>query len=152
MRIGLQRLLRLGGIMAYVVRRIEYYYTEVPDRPGAGAKLLSSLKAAGVNLLAYTGFPTTAGRAQLDFVPVNKRVFLAAARRAQIKLVGPKSALLIRGDDRVGVVADMLTKLAEARINVTAMDAVAAGRGRYGAILWVKPRNVGRAARILGAS
>lgn len=43
-------------------------------------------------------------------------------------------------------------KLGEARINVTAVGAVAAGRRRYGAILWVKSRDVRWAAEILGAS
>jgi len=134
------------------VRRIEYYYTEVPDRPGAGAKVLNALKAARVNLIAYTGFPTTRGRAQLDFVPANGRAFLTAARKAGIKLVGPKTAFLIQGDDRVGVVADIVSKLAQARLNVVAMNAITAGRRRYGAILWVKPRNVGKAAKILGTA
>ncbi len=134
------------------VRRIEYYYTEVPDRPGAGAKVLNALKAARVNLIAYTGFPTTRGRAQLDFVPSNRRAFLAAARKAGIKLVGPKTAFLIQGDDRVGVVADIVTKLGQARLNVVAMNAIAAGKRRYGTILWVKPRNVNKAAEILGTA
>ena len=134
------------------VRRIEYYYTEVPDRPGAGAKVLNTLKAARVNLIAYTGFPTTRGRAQLDFVPSNGRVFLAAARKAGIKLIGPKTAFLIQGDDRVGAVANIVSKLGQARLNVVAMNAIAAGKRRYGAILWVKPRNVDKAAEILGAA
>jgi hypothetical protein len=138
--------------MANAVRRVEYYYTEVPDRPGAGAKILNALKAARVNLIAYNGFPATTRRAQLDFVPSNQQAFLAAARKAGIKLVGPKTAFLIQGDDRVGVVADMLSKLGQARLNVVAMNAVAAGRRRYGAILWVKPRNVRKAAEILGAT
>lgn len=138
--------------MANIVKRIEYYYTEVPDRPGAGAKILNTLKAARVNLLACTGFPTTAGRSQLDFVPTSRRAFLAAARKAGLKIVGPKSAFLVQGEDRVGVLADIVTKLAEAHINITALDAIAAGRRRYGAILWVKPRNVGQAARILETS
>jgi hypothetical protein len=34
---------------------------------------------------------------------------------------------------------------------MVAMDAVTAGRGRYGAIFWVKPKDIGRAARLLGA-
>ena len=34
---------------------------------------------------------------------------------------------------------------------VTAADAVTAGRGRFGMILWVKPKDVGRAAKALGA-
>jgi hypothetical protein len=134
------------------VRRIEYYYTEVPDRPGAGAKVLNALKAARVNLIAYTGFPTTKGRAQLDFVPSNERAFLAAARKAGIKLVGSKTAFLIQGDDRVGAVADIVSKLGQARLNIVAMNAIAAGKRRYGAILWVKPRNVTKAAEILGTA
>jgi hypothetical protein len=138
--------------MPDVVKCIEYYYTIVPDRPGAGAEVLDALKTARVNLLAFTGFPCGARRAQLDFVPSNQHAFRAAARKAGIKLVGPKTAFLIQGQDRVGVIANIANKLGEARINVTAVDAVAAGRRRYGAILWVKSRNVRRAAEILGAS
>jgi hypothetical protein len=138
--------------MADVVKRIEYYYTIVPDRTGAGAKVLNALKAARVNLLAFTGFPCGARRAQLDFVPSNERAFQAAVRKAGIKLVGPKTAFLIQGQDRVGAIADIANKLAKAHINVTAVDAVTTGRRRYGAILWVKSRNVAQAAKILGAS
>jgi hypothetical protein len=138
--------------MAEVVRRVEYYYTKVPDRPGGGAKVLTALKAEGVNLIALNGFPTSTRRAQLDFVPTNVRAFLAAAHKAGIKLTGPKTAFLIQGDDRVGAVANIVSKLGKAGLNVVAMNAVAAGQRRYGAILWVKPRNVGKAAQILGAA
>jgi hypothetical protein len=138
--------------MADVVRRIEYDYIVVPNRAGAGAKVLNALKAEGVNLVAFNGFPTSARRAQLVFVPSDRDAFLAAAQKAGIKLVGPKVAFLIQGDDRVGAVADIVSKLGQARLNVVAMNAVAAGRRRYGAILWVKPRNVGKAAQILGAA
>jgi hypothetical protein len=138
--------------MADVVKRINYYYTVVPDRTGAGAKVLNAFKAARVNLLAFTGFPCGSGRAQLDFVPSNQRAFRAAARKAGIRLEGPKKAFLIQGQDRVGAIADIVNRLAKARINVTAVDAVMAGRRRYGAILWVKSRNVGLATKILGAS
>ena len=138
--------------MANIMRRVNYYYTEVPNRAGAGAKVLNALKAGGVNLIAYNGFPTSRRRAQLDFVPSDRDAFLAAARQARIKLVGPKIAFLIQGEDRVGAVADIVSKLGQARINITAMQATAAGEGRYGAILWVKPRNVGKAAQTLGVS
>ena len=138
--------------MANTVEQVEYYYTLVANQPGEGTRVLNALKTAGVNLLAYTGFPASVTRAQLDFVPSDKDAFLAVARNAGIKLVGPKVAFLLQGDDRVGAVADVLAKLADARINVVAMNAVAAGEGRYGAILWVKPRKVRRAANVLGAS
>ncbi len=138
--------------MANIVRRVNYYYTEVPNRAGVGAKVLNALKAGSVNLIAYNGFPTSRRRAQLDFVPSDRDAFLAAARQAGIKLVGPKIAFLIQGEDRVGAVADIVSKLGQARINITAVQAATAGEGRYGAILWVKPRNVGKAAQTLGVS
>ncbi|OIP27246.1 MAG: hypothetical protein AUK39_03115 [Dehalococcoidia bacterium CG2_30_46_19] len=138
--------------MADIVRRIEYYYTVVPNRAGAGAKVFNALKAGGANLIALNGFPTSARRAQLAFVPSDRDAFLAAARKAGIKLKGPKVAFLIQGEDRVGAVAAVLSKLGQARINVTAMQAIATGAGRYGAILWIKSRNVGKAAQALGVS
>jgi hypothetical protein len=138
--------------MADIVRRIEYYYTVVPNRAGAGAEVFNALKAEGVNLVAHNGFPVSVRRAQLDFVPSDRDAFLAAARKARVKLVGPKVAFLIQGEDRVGAVADVVSRLGKAHINVTAMQAVASGEGRYGAILWVKPRRVGKVAQALGVS
>jgi hypothetical protein len=138
--------------MADIVRRIEYFYTVIPNKPGEGAKVFDTLKSEGVNLIAHLGFPTSWGRTQLDFVPADKDAFLAAAKKAGIELVGSKPAFLIQGDDRVGAVADLLNKLKQAQINVTAMQAVASGEGRYGAILWVKSRDIDKSAKALGVS
>jgi hypothetical protein len=137
--------------MAETVRKVPYFYVMAPDTPGEGVKALRALRAAGVNLLAFSGFPA-GKRAQLDFVPEDPKAFRAAARKEKWKVTGPKIAFLVEGDDRTGVMADILGKLGDARINVTASDAVIAGGGRFGAILWVKPRDVARAARLLGAS
>lgn len=136
--------------MADTIRRVEYFYVRVPDKPGEGARALGVLRDAGVNLLAFSGFPRGA-RSQLDFVPADPAAFKQAAKKAGWRLTGPKRAFLIQGEDRVGVVADTLGTLAEARINVTAIDAVCAGAGRYGAIAWVEPRHFARAAKLLGA-
>jgi hypothetical protein len=133
------------------IRRVDYFYIQVPDRPGEGARALGALRDAGVNLLAYSGFPEGRG-AQLDFVPEDAAAFRRVARAAKWKLTGPKKAFLITGDDRPGAVAEIMQKLADAKINVTACDAVAQSGGRYGAILWVASRDVGRAAKALGAS
>jgi hypothetical protein len=46
--------------------------------------------------------------------------------------------------------ADVAEKLAAAKINIVATQAVTAGSGLYGAILWVAPRDVKRAAKALG--
>ena len=137
--------------MADTIRRVEYFYIQVPDKPGEGARLLSLLRDEGVNLLGFSGFPK-GRRAQIDFVPADAAALKAAAKKAKLKLVGPKTGFLIQGEDRVGAMAEIVGKLAEAKVNVTAVQAVSAGVGRYGAILWVKPRDVNKAAKLLGAS
>ena len=137
--------------MAETVRLVDYYCIEAPDKPGEGLRILSQLREAEVFLLAYSGFPK-GRRSQLDFVPANAPAFKAAARKAHWKVVGPKKCFLIYGEDRIGVVADLLAALAEAKINVTASQAIVAGADRFGMILWVKPRDVKKAAALLGAS
>lgn len=137
--------------MADTVKRVQYFYIEASNKPGEGAKVLTMLQEAGVDLLAFSGFPK-GRRAQIDIIPANDTALRAVARRAKVKLVGPKSAFLIQGNDRIGAIANHMTTLADVGINVTAIDAVVAGAGRYGAILWVKPRDVNKAAKTLGAS
>ncbi len=135
--------------MPDTVRLVDYFYIEVPDKPGEGARVLSHLKVSGVYLLSVHTFPK-GRRAQVDFVPSDPAAFKAAAKAAKWKAVGPKRAFLIQGDDRTGAMVDYFAKLGRAKINVTAMDALGAGTGRFGAILWVKQRDVKRAAQVLG--
>jgi len=134
------------------IERVEYYYTVVPDKAGAGAKVFNELKAQHVNLLAFNGFPLSEQRSQLDLVPSSGAALVAAAKKAGIKLVGPKVAFLISEWEHIGAVADILSQLGQAGVNVTAMQAIETGDWRYGAILWVKPGDIDKAARALGIS
>ena len=136
--------------MLDTVRKLDYFALALPDRPGEGARLVAALKDNGVNLLAFSGFP--AGRkAQVDLVPEDAGALRAAAKKLKLALGAKKTCFVLQGDDRVGALADTLQKLAEAKINVTAIQAVTAGMGRYGAIFWVKPRDAAKAAKLLGA-
>lgn len=136
--------------MAGRIRKVPYFKTMIPNRAGQGARVLSALSHAGVNLLAVLGFPAGGG-AQLDLIPENRAALTRAARKAGVRLSGPKPVFLIEGGDRPGAVAGVLAKLAAARINVTAIAAARAGGGRYGGFLWVKAQDVARAARVLRA-
>ena len=132
------------------VRKASYYSMKVPQRPGSGAQLLAALKAAQVNLLAFTGFPERGG-AQVDFVPQDNAKFAQAARKAKLKISSRKTVFLAQGEDRVGALTQILGKLATAIINVVALNAVTAGKRRYGAMFWVKPKDVAKASRLLKA-
>ena len=57
--------------MADRVKKVSYCYTTVSNRAGQGANVLAELKGAGVDLLAYSGFPIKGGKSQLDFVAAN---------------------------------------------------------------------------------
>ncbi len=78
--------------------------------------------------------------------------YFKAHLSAKIKTRPQKFGFLVQGDDRKGAVADLLKILAEQKINVTAIDAMSAGAGRYAAILWVAPRDVNKTAKALAAS
>ena len=135
--------------MTNVIRKVDYFKAQVQDKAGEGARILSSLLGEGIDLLAFTGFPR-GRKVQFDFVPANGPAFRKAARKAGLA-VTKNTAFLVQGEDRPGAIAEIAAKLADAGVSITALDAVAAGEGRYGAILWVKPAAVRKAAKALGA-
>jgi hypothetical protein len=139
------------ALMPDRVKKVNYCYPIVPNRAGQGARVLSELTREGVNLIAYSGFPAGGGKSQLDLVLEDMGALRRLARRNGWRLSKVKKGFHIQGSDQVGAVHRHLQKLADAGINVTAADAVSAGQGRYGMILWVKPRDYARAARALGA-
>lgn len=135
--------------MGDTVHLAQYFKLKAADKPGQAARVLDSLRDAGVNLLAFSGFPR--GRqAQLDFVVADTTSFKAVAKSLKLKIEGPKDCFLVEGDDRRGAGAALTGKLASAKVNVTALQAIGTGSGRYAAILFVKPRDVKKAARALG--
>ena len=133
------------------VRKVNYCYITVPNRAGQSASVLGALKDAKVNLLAYSGFPTKGGMAQLDLVAKAIAPIKRVTQKNGWRLSKVKKGFLIQGTDRLGAVHRHVKKLADAKINVTAADAVCAGQGRYGMLLWVKGKDYGRAARALKA-
>jgi hypothetical protein len=137
--------------MADRVRKVNYCYAKVSARAGQGAAVLGALRDAGVNLLAFSGFPIGGGKAQLDLVSTEMAAVRRVARKQGWRLSKVKKGFLVQGSDEVGACHKQLQKLADQKINVTAADAVAAGKGRYGMILWVKPKDYARAARVLRA-
>jgi ACT domain-containing protein len=135
--------------MAVKSRFVDYYALQLADRPGTGAQALRALARAGVALDAVHAFPSGRG-VQMDLVPARGAVLVRAARAAGLRLSRRKRALLIEGDDRTGALASVLERIAAARVNVTAVTGVRAGNGRFGAILWVKPRSLRQTAKALG--
>ena len=136
--------------MGDTIRKIDYFHVDAKNKAGEGAKMLTALWESGVNLLALTGFPS-GRKAQIDLIPEDAGSLKKIAKKVGLKLSVKKTGFLVQGVDRVGAVAEILSELAAAKINVTAIDAVTAGEGRYGAIFWVKTADVKKTAKTLGA-
>ena len=132
------------------IRRIDYYDVMVPDKPGEAARILTALETAGVNLIAFSGFPQGARKAQLDFMAADGAGLKKAARAAGLTLGAKKTGFMMQGEDHPGAAAAIARKLAEAGINLTSMQIVCAGAGRFGGLFWVKPADVRKAGKVLG--
>jgi hypothetical protein len=137
--------------MAEKVRRCDYFYFEIEDKPGETARVLGRLREANLSLLAYTSFPTTAGRGQVTVVPEKPDELQAAARAAGLRPSERKECFLVQGEDRVGAAHSVVRRLADAKINITASCGIAAGAGVFGMTIFVKPTDLAAAAKALGA-
>ncbi|MCK4413956.1 MAG: hypothetical protein KAY32_10445 [Candidatus Eisenbacteria sp.] len=133
------------------VRKVNYCYLTVPHRTGRGVEVLGELRDADVDLLGMTGFPAKRGKAQLDLVTERMAPIRRIARAKGWRVSKPKKGFLITGKDQTGAVHRHVRKLQDAGINITAANAVSAGKGRYGMMLWVKPKDYRLAARTLRA-
>ena len=121
--------------MALSVKKINLWRGELEDKPGALAKVLAPLAAAGSNLRLVMGYRLggTAGRAAVELFPVTSKKATAAASGAGLATVSTP-ALLVEGDDRPGLGHTIAQAIADAGIDVGYVVAQVAGK-RYSAIL-----------------
>lgn len=137
--------------MSFSIRRVEYYYTAVEDRPGEAYRVLAGLADSGVNLLALTGVPIGPSRTQIALFPEDSHRLREVAGKAGMSLDDPHSAILVQGDDELGAIMGVHEKLFEARVNVYASMGVTDGKGDYGYVLYVRPDELDRAMDALQA-
>ena len=136
--------------MSHIVRPVDYFHATVHDRAGEAYRVLSSLAEAGVNLLAFSASPVGATAAHMVLFPEDADALVAYAARSGMVLSGPERALMVHGDDRLGALAELHRRLADARVNVFASHAVTGGEGRYGYVIHVRAEDFDAAARALG--
>jgi hypothetical protein len=136
--------------MAFTVRRVEYFYTNVRDETGAAYRILAQLAEVGVGLLAFTAVPAGPSRAQFALFPDDPAKLAAEARAAKLPLEGPHHALLVQGDDELGALANIHERLFEAGVDIYASSGVTDGRGSFGYVVYVREDQFDKAAHALG--
>ena len=135
--------------MAYTIRRVNYFYTTVRDRPGAAYKLLQQMAEMGLNMLVFTAVPVGPMHTQLTIFPEDSAKMETMAQRAGMKLDGPHPAFLVQGDDELGALADIHQALYQTNVNVYASSGVTDGRGSFGYVIYVRAEDFDRAAAAL---
>ena len=136
--------------MAVDISRVAYYHCTVRDRPGEAYALLNRLAASGVNLLAFSAMPMGLRRTQLMLFPEDSHALARLAQDEGISLDGPQYALLIRGDDKLGALAEIHEKLADRKVNVSASSGVTDQKGGFGYVVYVSADDFSDAAAALG--
>jgi len=135
--------------MAFKIRRVDYFYTTVKDEPGQAYKVLSLLASLGINLVAVTAVPFGPMNTQLTIFPEDTAQLRNEAAKSGLKLEGPQPALLVQGDDELGALAEVHSRLYAANVNIYASSGVADGKGHYGYIIYVRPDDYQRAVAAL---
>ena len=135
--------------MAFKIRKVCYFYTTVEDKPGEAYKVLTMLGDIGVNLLAFIAVPIGPRRTQLSLFPDDDCQMVDEAKKVGLKLDGPHRALLVQGDDKLGALAEVHSKLYKANVNVYASNGVTDGKGNYGYLMYMRPDDYDLAASTL---
>ncbi len=135
--------------MAYSIRRVNYFYTTVRDRPGAAYKLLHQMAEMGLNMLAFTAVPVGPMHTQLTIFPEDSGKMENTAQRAGMKIDGPHPAFLVQGDDELGALAEIHQVLYQTNVNVYASSGVTDGGGCFGYVIYVRVEDYDRAAEAL---
>ena len=155
-RRGCARDFRIGdrGIAVHsfimAASRVDHYSASIDNRVGEAARVLGAFRDSGINFTALWAYPSGKKKAQLEMIPEPSAGFKTAAKKAGLALSPKQTAFFVNGEDHAGVVAESLSKLAEAGINVGAVQAVCGGSGRYGAVIFLAQADVRKAAKVLG--
>ena len=133
--------------------KLNYHYVVLDDEPSAAAAALAVLWTEGVNLIGLSEFPHGPGKTQLNLIASDSQLLAKKAADMGLTVSRAKTAFLIRGEGAPGsALADVLDRLARAHIHVISVQAVSAGAGRFGALLWVRAPDVEEASRVLRAN
>ena len=103
-----------------------------------------------MNFVAIWGYPAGKGKSKIDLVAKDTALLKKAAKKLKIELGKKQTAFHVSGEDHPGAVAAVLAELAAKKINVSAVQALCADNGRFGALVQVAPEDVKKATKALG--
>jgi hypothetical protein len=135
--------------MALDIKQVEYYNISIKGQITDASKLLSTIVGAGVDFNAFKAIPLESNRTQFTLFAKDSSKLTDGAKKSGLNLDGPHSALLIKGDEKSGALADIYKKLSQAGIQVDEASGIADINAGYGVILYLKQEDCGKALTVL---
>ena len=135
--------------MALDILQIEYYNITVDGQIAKAAELLSIVAGAGVDFHAFKAIPVVSDRTQFTLFAKDTSTMTEGAKKSGLELEGPYSAILIKGDEKAGALAEIYKKLSQAGIQVNEACGIADINAGYGVLLYLKQEDCDKAMRVL---
>jgi len=135
--------------MAFNILQVEYYNVTVQGQITEASNLISRIAAAGVDFHAFKATPLGSDRTQFTFFAKDSSKMTVGAKKVGLELEGPYSALLIKGDEKAGALADIYERLSKAGIQVDEANGIADINAGYGVILYLKREDCDKAMTVL---
>ena len=129
--------------------KLELYSVIVPNKPGKGAHLLSTLKEAGVNFVGMWGYPVGKSKARIDLVAEDSALLKKAAKQLKIDIGKKQTAFHVTGEDHPGAVAEVLAEPGGQGDQRLRGPGAVRRRGVIGALIQVDQDAVKKAAKAL---
>ncbi|MBN2004510.1 MAG: hypothetical protein JXA21_14235 [Anaerolineae bacterium] len=135
--------------MAIDVIQVECYNITIENQMTSASELLSAIAGAGVDFHAFKAIPVAPDQTQFTLFAKDSPTMIDGAKKSGLKLEGPYPALLIKGDEKAGALADIYKKLSQAGIQVGEACGIADINAGYGVILYLNQEDCGKALTIL---
>jgi hypothetical protein len=131
--------------MVLDITKIEFYNITIDGQISTASELLSTVVGAGVDFHAFKAIPVRPNKTQFTLFAKDSSKLTEGAEKAGIKVDGPYSALLIKGDEKAGALAGIYKKLSQAGIQVDEACGIADINAGYGVILYLGQENCSKA-------
>jgi hypothetical protein len=127
-----------------------YFIIASDNAPGELARINATLMSERVDCSGIWGFPSHGLSAEITVLPRDANKFIATADRAGWRY-RQGFCFHLEGTDKTGAIVDILKQLADDKINLTAVDAMAI-EGKFACCLWVPEQELEHVAQVLGLS
>lgn len=120
--------------MALKVSQSTYFSVSAEDRPGELAQFMVNLREHGLDLAGLWGFSLGDSKAQIIIVAKDPERFREIVSSTTLRVMEGECVRL-EGDDRVGILHEVLSRIAGENINIHAIDAVSVDKN-FACYLW----------------